>query len=170
MDVCAPYVCLVPAEARRVCCNLWNRWLSASKWVLGIEPGSSREQTVLVTTESSLRSLHRFLQIALGFALRRVSTESDLTFNESTFILKDRKCNLCCTVLSTHPRGREIWWNEIPSFTLLVLILLDSRLVLFITQTREGLQLPWTLLDNPIATDSVNKHCHPSGIKIQLWI
>lgn len=37
---------------------------------------------------------------------------------------------------------KENMVKQISSFMLLVLILLDSRLVLFITQTRGGLQLP----------------------------
>lgn len=53
------YVCVVPAEVRRGSLMLWGSnyvWLKAIIWVLGVELGPTEEQSVLVTTESSLSS------------------------------------------------------------------------------------------------------------------
>lgn len=56
--VCSPCMCtmLVP-DAHRGIGFSWNwnyRWLLAAMWVLRIKPGSSEEQAVLETTETSL--------------------------------------------------------------------------------------------------------------------
>ena len=60
MYVCVPQACLVPKEARRrhqILRNCGYRWLCTTAWLMGMEPGSSQGQQMLLTTDPPLQSL-----------------------------------------------------------------------------------------------------------------
>lgn len=52
--ICAAHACLMPLDVRQKCQALGNvsdNWVGAAIWMLGTEPRSLKEQSVLLTTK-----------------------------------------------------------------------------------------------------------------------